>query len=290
MRRNRLGIFDCTSVFEIGGDSCGPEGVATGPKRQTNRPGPALDHPKSVVGGHAIACESSRAAIQRAKEGILAVTRNASGANVSVEVRLSIVMRRDLVVLAAFFVKAQPPALAVLPVVLHIHIQHRANAGKAEDKNADQSPVAQARDRFRVDAIEQLARLPCRQDRCFALFDNVFWPANAPSWVDFQVATRNQPIEAHANGRQMLLDGRRRVLPHELFDIKRDSHRVNFGQPKASRLTPRQETPDRIGVGDSRVAIANGGSEEFNEPIDGVPASFSDDRRHRKLRENAGLL
>ena len=67
-------------------------------------------------------------------------------------------MHRHLVVLAAFLVEAEPPALALGEVVLDPHRKRGADPREAVDQHADQRAIAQANQAVGGDALEQLAR------------------------------------------------------------------------------------------------------------------------------------
>jgi hypothetical protein len=60
--------------------------------------------------------------------------------------------------------------------------------------------------------------------------------------------------------------------------------RTNMPQLQAIVLAPAAELRDRGNVGRSRVFIANGRSEEFEEMFAGFITGLGDDCRHRKFR------
>ncbi len=74
-------------------------------------------------------------------------------------------MRRHLVLLAAFFVQAYPPALALRVVVVDVHVQRGRDPGEAVDQQRDQRAVAQPDIGRDVDAVDQLARFVAVEDR-----------------------------------------------------------------------------------------------------------------------------
>jgi hypothetical protein len=57
---------------------------------------------------------------------------------------LELVVRRHLVALAAFLVKAHPPPFALGVVVLDLHGDDGADAGEGVSHHADQRAIAQA--------------------------------------------------------------------------------------------------------------------------------------------------
>ncbi len=61
--------------------------------------------------------------------------------------------------LAAFFVQANPPALAALVVVFNSHAGCRTHAGEGVAHRAQDGAVTEPDDRASVDGVEQLPRL-----------------------------------------------------------------------------------------------------------------------------------
>jgi len=98
-----IAILDRAAVFEVGGDTGSPEGVAADVRRQPGGLGPPLDHRQGVVTVHG-ALRNFAKAIDRAEEGSLLVLPDAGLVQVSVEISLGVVVRRNVVALAAFFV------------------------------------------------------------------------------------------------------------------------------------------------------------------------------------------
>jgi len=59
-----------------------------------------------------------------------------------------------------------------------------------------------------------------------------------------------QPIEQHADGRQVLLDRRLLEIPAKGLDIGRHMQRLDVGElPEPVALAPGEETADRMQVG-----------------------------------------
>ena len=149
---------------------------------------------------------------------------DAGGIEIFVEELLELVVRRHVVALAAFLVQPQPPALAVGKIVLDLHPNDGADPRKAVDHDADQRAVAQPDERrhlplesvlgldgfCHLDAGEQSARLVLAQDRRLAALDDVLGAAHRMRRVDRQHLADDEPVEQHADRRQVLLDGRPR--------------------------------------------------------------------------------
>jgi len=76
----------------------------------------------------------------------------------------------------------------------------------------------------------------------------------------------HQPVEEHADRRQMLLHGRLGHGVLELFDIGRDVQRLDADElVDAVLLEPGEELPRRAVIGGARVFVADPGGEEFEE-------------------------
>jgi len=90
--------------------------------------------------------------------------------------------------LAAFFVKAHPPALALGKVVFDPHADSGADTGEGKDHQTDQSPGAQADQRRDVAAVEELSGIVQRQ-HCglSALDDTCLGPRTA--WAGLMATT-----------------------------------------------------------------------------------------------------
>lgn len=87
--------------------------------------------------------------------GVLFLVANAGSGNISVHIGLGVVVGRHVVALAALLVKAEPPAFAVLVVIIDLHTHDGAHAGEGVAHQADNGAIAQADDRIRLDGIEQ---------------------------------------------------------------------------------------------------------------------------------------
>ena len=84
---------------------------------------------------------------------------------------------------------------------------------KAIGHHADQRPVAQPDQGRGVDAVEQLARLVGVQHRGLAALDHVLRAANGMRRVGGDDLAGDQPVEQHADRRQVLLDRRLLDMP-----------------------------------------------------------------------------
>jgi hypothetical protein len=68
-------------------------------------------------------------------------------------------MRRYLLALAAFFVKPDPPSVAVLKIIFNAHRDHGPDPRKCEIHASNQSSITNAANAVIGNAVEQLIRL-----------------------------------------------------------------------------------------------------------------------------------
>jgi len=139
------------------------------------------------------------------------------------------VVHRHLVVPAALLVQPQPPAPAHRVVVLHPQRQGGADAGEAVEQRADQRPVAQAHQTVGRDGGEQRPGLLARRHAGLAGGRDVLRPAHRRGRVVRHHLADHQPVEQHADRRQVLLDARRRPPAAEQLDVGRHVHRPDGG-------------------------------------------------------------
>ena len=110
------------------------------------------------------------AAAEGAEQGRGLLAADAGGRHIFVDVGLEQVVRRHLVLLAAFLVQPHPPALALRVVVLDVHVERGRDPGEGVDQESDQRAVAQPDDRRHIDAVEQLLALRRRRAPASCLF------------------------------------------------------------------------------------------------------------------------
>ena len=116
MAGHLLGVLEPSVVFQVNRDAGCPPGVTSDGGEKTRRLGPLPNRSPGVVpvkssSGH---CRSSR--INALEQGLPAL--KACGHNVLVQYLLEQVMHGHFVLLAAFFMESQPPARAVMIVIV----------------------------------------------------------------------------------------------------------------------------------------------------------------------------
>src|ERR1700756_1561354 len=117
MRRDCLGVLKCAAIFQVRRDPRAPERMTAGALWQTCLFRPPLDHGPDIIAVHRPLSELAMP-VQAAKERPFLIPPQASGFEVHIHIFLGVVMRGHLVALAALLVEPEPPALAVLVVVL----------------------------------------------------------------------------------------------------------------------------------------------------------------------------
>ena len=168
---------------------------------------------------------------RRAEEGAFAVLADPGRGEILVDKGFELVVRRHLVALAAFLVQAHPPALALGVIVLDLHRDDGADAGEGVGHDADQRAIAQTDEGRGVDAVKQTAGFLFGQHRGLAAAHDVLGPAHRMRRVDGEDLADDQPVEQHADCREMQFDGRLggRRLQH--LYIEGDVHRLDVSQP-----------------------------------------------------------
>jgi hypothetical protein len=108
----------------------------------------------------------------------------------------------------------------------------------------------------------------------------VFRAADGVRRVGGEDLADDQPVEEHADRRQMLLHRRLRHRGLELFDIGGDEQRLDADElVDAVLLEPGEEVAHGPVIGGARVLLADRGGEEFEEAARRMLAGGCDDRR-----------
>ena len=151
-------------------------------------------------------------------------------------------------------------------VIGHPHRQRRAHPCEAVHHEADHGAIAYADKRAGVDRIEEAAGLPGRQHRCLAGFHNVAGTPYRAGRVEGHDLANHEPVEQHPDGRQVLLDRRRRVDLGELLDVRGHHHRLDLLKRQALGLAPIGKPVGGRQVRQARVRVSDGGGEKFPKP------------------------
>jgi len=133
------------------------------------------------------------------------------------------------------------------------------------------------------------AGLVSGEHRRLAALDDVFRAADRGGRVDGEHAAGDQPVEQHADGGEVLLDGRLFEIRPERLDVGGDVQRLDIGQlTNVMPLAPGEEPAARPVIGLAGIPVADGSGEEFQEPPGGVLAGASDRRRHHDVAAGFG--
>lgn len=101
---DRLGFLELTAIGEVGRDAGATERVATNARGNPRRLGAPLDHPQSIDAMHPRIAQVAGAADRGAEQG---TGFKLSGADIFVQIEDGVVVRWNLVELAAFFRSAE---------------------------------------------------------------------------------------------------------------------------------------------------------------------------------------
>jgi len=94
----------------------------------------------------------------------------------------------------------------------------------------------------------------------------------------------DQPIDQHADGGQVLLDGRLLEILAERLNIGGDMQRLDVGDlADLMPVAPGEEPHDGMVISLPRVLVADGGGEEFQKAARGLVASLGDHARHHDV-------
>jgi hypothetical protein len=151
--KSGLSIFDGAAVIQICGDPGGPKGMARDFGRQTRCSGPAFHHSQRVVPSHP-AFRDPALPINCSEEGRLLAVGDPNSFQVEIEILVGVMVSRNLVPLAAFFVETKPPAFPFCVKVIDFHSDGRADACKRVNHDADQRSIPQSDGRRDIDRIK----------------------------------------------------------------------------------------------------------------------------------------
>ena len=115
-----------------------------------------------------------------------------------------------------------------------------------------------------IDAVEELAGLVRGQHRGLAACDDMLGPAHRMRRIDGEDLADDEPVEQHADRREVLLDGRLGGRRLQRLDVGGDMHRLDIDElANAVLLDPSEERADGPIISQARVPVADVGGEEF---------------------------
>lgn len=276
--------FQLTAIDQIGGDPGRAEGVVANFGRDPGLDRPAPNHRPGMNALQPPIGQILGLLVDRAEKGRLLLIADAGCPEIIPEIEFEIMVAGHPMLLAAFLMQPEPEPVPLIEEIVDIHGKRRADPREAIDHHADQRPVAQSDQRLSRDAVDQRARLLRRQHRRLAFLDHMLRAAHRHRRVDPHDMAGDQPVEQHADRRELLLDARRRVVLAQMLDIGGDVHRLDVGQPGDPMIVaPMAKSGRRPAVGLACVRVVDLGGEELDEAHDGVVAGLGnqprDDRR-----------
>jgi hypothetical protein len=143
---------------------------------------------------------SATFAADRAEQRTLGLAGDAGSFELLVQINFEIVVARHFVMLAAFFVQADPQAPVLNKNILDFHGERSANARERIDHETNQGTIAQADVCADVDALEQAPRVVRRQDGRLAFLHHMARSAYGRGRIDAHDLAEDKPIEQVTNG------------------------------------------------------------------------------------------
>src|ERR1700674_4468850 len=139
MSGHLLGMLKPAVVFQVNRDAgCAPSVTSDGGEK-ARRFGPLPNCSPGVVAVQSPARHLISSRIDALKQGLPALKARAH--NVFVQYPLEQVMHGHIMLLATFFVESQPPARAVMIVIVDFEFQYRAHTGEAVEHRGDERQV-----------------------------------------------------------------------------------------------------------------------------------------------------
>ena len=200
----------------------------------------------------------------RAEQPTLTILGDSGGGDIGVQRLGERMMAGHGVMLAAFLVQSQPPARALRPKVLDLHVQRGRDAREGIGEGGDQRAVAKIAHRVGRDRVEQLAPVGRVEHRRLADLHHVLRAAHGRRRVCRHDLAGDQPIEQHAHGGELLLHGRRRMGPLERLYIGGDIERPDRRQRQAAIIAPSEKLPAGSRISAARVLVPDVRGEEFD--------------------------
>jgi hypothetical protein len=197
--------LELAPVLEVSRDAGGAKSVAADFGLDPGRQRPPTNHAPHIGLHHRPVGQLAGTPLARAEERTFALLRDASRGDVFLKVAVEIVVRRHLVLLAAFLVKTDPAAAPLHKVVLDLHRDRRAHPREGVDHQADQGAIAQAGKGIGVDRVDQGAGLVGLQHRRLTPPLRVLRPPYRGRGIHGHDLADHHPVEEHAQRGQPLL-------------------------------------------------------------------------------------
>src|SRR5208337_2853106 len=137
-----LSVLEPSIVLQVNGDAGCPPGVTSDGGKKPRRLGPLPNGGPGVVAVKSSSGYGCPKRINALEQGLPAL--EACGGDILVQYLLEQVMHWHFMLLAAFFVESQPPACAVVIVIVDFKFQHCAHTGEAVEHRGNERQIPQS--------------------------------------------------------------------------------------------------------------------------------------------------
>ena len=141
------------------------------------------------------------------------------------QILIQVVMTGQLCDLAALLMQPHPAPSVLHVKIFNLHPCCGTDTSEGVAHQSDQRPIAQPEQRADINRSQQVMHFVGIEDRGLPFLDAMLWSTDRMCGVRGDDLAGNQPIEEHADGGQVLLDGLLRADVAELLDIAGDVHR-----------------------------------------------------------------
>lgn len=225
VRSHDLRVLKCALAPKIIRDPGGPQAMIADAGLDACLARISGNHPMGILLRHAV--RGAGEAACGAKQRPILVVCDARSGDVRMEIGFELGYARRFVLLAAFFMQANPCAPSLSKVVAHIHLQHSADTRKGVDHHGNQRPVTQSLDGAYVYGGEQGSRLLAIQHRSATFNHNMLRPSYRMCRIYRNDLPNDEPIKEHPYRGQVLLDCWFGEAVMQAFHIGRDMHRFH---------------------------------------------------------------
>ena len=171
---------------------------------------------------------------------------------------------------AALLFKAEQKPFPGRIIVFDLQVHDGADPGESVGKDPEQSAIAEAGVRGRLDRAQKLLNFTFDKCRRFAFGPRKSLGLDFPGRIHGEHSFFGEPGKQHPDGRHVLFDRGRRGLALQRFDIRRDRDRLDvFEVLIPGALDPGQELLDRPVISGSCVSVADRDRKKLEELFSG---------------------
>ena len=243
---------------------------------EADRPGMPLHCSKDVPFRHSSVGELSASPADRTEERAVTVLGNAGGRQVGVEELVGFVVGGHLVKFAALLVEAEPTSPALNVVVLHGHLHHGADTGKAVGHDGEDCPVAKTENVRGRDRLQEVPRFVLEENRRFPQLHYVLRAAHGGGRIEPDGLADHEIVHEHPNRCEVLLHRGGGGREAELFDVGGHEHGFELLESPPVRIAPVEKARYGVSVGAPGIWIADVRGEVLQKPAGGLLAGRHD--------------